>query len=69
MRNNAQKHLRRGGFGGGGGTCGYENSQKYMDRFFGGATVSALACIVPEGLEEQYMSDDQGGMKFMFVLN
>lgn len=61
MRNNAQKHLRRGGFSGGGGNCEFEFSQKFMDRFFGGATINALACIAPALIAEEEEMMEQGG--------
>lgn len=61
MRNNAQKHLRRGGFAGGGGALNYEFSQKYLDRFYGGTTINAMACIVPELFSEDEEGGHEGG--------
>ena len=62
MRNNAQKHLRRGGFSGGGGVCSFENSQKYMDVFYGGAVINAMAAIVPDMLTDDEEEKPGGAM-------
>lgn len=59
MRNNAQKHLHRNKFSGGGGTYSFQHSQMYMDRFYGGATVDANACIGPDGIAEEQDGFDQ----------
>lgn len=53
MRNNAQKHLHRSKLGHGGvGTYTFEHSAMYMERFYGGAKVNALACLSSDVVEE-----------------